>query len=122
MRRIGRVVVVGFGLACTAVPGATLRDTSASGEVLVRIEAKRFEYTPAEVTLRKGVPAVLELVSLDREHGFKVPALGLRADVVPDAPTRVRLVPDRVGRFPFRCDVFCGGGHEEMQGAIVVVE
>jgi len=36
--------------------------------------------------------------------------------------TRVRIVPDRTGRFEFRCDVFCGSGHEDMAGEIVVVD
>jgi hypothetical protein len=31
--------------------------------------------------------------------------------------TPVRILPDRVGR-----DVFCGSGHEDMSGEIVVVD
>jgi len=91
-------------------------------EQVVQITAKRFEYTPNEITLKKGVPVVLEITSLDRDHGFKVPEFGVRADVKPGETTRVRIVPDRTGRFEFRCDVFCGDGHEDMAGEIVVVE
>jgi cytochrome c oxidase subunit 2 len=36
--------------------------------------------------------------------------------------SRVRLVPDKVGTFPFVCDIFCGSGHEDMTGTIVVTE
>ena len=92
------------------------------GEAVVRITARRFEFQPNEIVLKKGVPTTLEITSLDRDHGFKVPALGVRADIKPGATTRVRLVPDRTGRFAFRCDVFCGSGHEDMEGEIVVVE
>jgi hypothetical protein len=28
--------------------------------------------------------------------------------------------PERAGTFAFHCDVFCGDGHEEMSGRIVV--
>src|SRR5690349_21870266 len=94
----------------------------AGGEQVVHMTAKRFEYTPNEITLKKGVPVVLEITSLDRDHGFKVPELDVRADVKPGETTRVRIVPDRVGRFEFRCDVFCGSGHEDMAGEIVVVD
>ena len=87
---------------------------------VVRVEARMFEYRPAEIKLKKGVPVVLELVSRDRKHGFNVPALKLRADVTPKAPVRVMLTPDKAGRFPFHCDVFCGSGHEGMTGVIVV--
>jgi cytochrome c oxidase subunit 2 len=34
----------------------------------------------------------------------------------------VRIVPDKVGRFVFACDNFCGDGHEDMEGVIVVSE
>ena len=92
------------------------------GERVVRIKVKRFEYLPKEITLKKGVPVVLELESLDVPHGFNLPDLGVRADVLPGRTARVRIVPEQAGRFAFHCDIFCGTGHEELEGAIVVKE
>jgi cytochrome c oxidase subunit 2 len=92
------------------------------GERVVPIKVKRFEYMPKEVTLKKGVPVVLELKSLDVPHGFNLPDLGVRADVLPGQTARVRIVPKQTGRFVFHCDIFCGTGHEELEGAIVVKE
>jgi cytochrome c oxidase subunit 2 len=94
----------------------------AGGEQVIHLTARRFEYTPNEITLKKGVPVTIEITSLDRDHGFKVPELGIRADVKPGETSRVRIVPDRVGRFEFRCDVFCGSGHEDMAGEFNVVD
>ena len=91
-------------------------------EQVVRMTAKKFEYTPSQITLKKGVPVVLEITALDRDHGFKVPELGVRADLKSGQVTRVRIVPDRTGTFEFRCDVFCGSGHEDMSGEIIVVD
>jgi len=91
-------------------------------ERVVSIKVKRFEYMPREVTLKKGVPVVLELKSLDVPHGFNLPDLGVRADVLPGQTTRVHIVPKQTGRFVFHCDIFCGTGHEELEGAIVVKE
>jgi cytochrome c oxidase subunit 2 len=34
----------------------------------------------------------------------------------------VRFTPDKVGRFNFHCDLFCGSGHEDMMGTLIVVE
>jgi cytochrome c oxidase subunit 2 len=31
-------------------------------------------------------------------------------------------VPDKVGTFPFHCDIFCGEGHEDMTGKFVVTD
>ena len=92
------------------------------GERVVPIKVKRFEYVPQEVTLKKGVPVILELKSLDVPHGFNLPDLGVRADVLPGQTARVHIVPKQTGRFVFHCDIFCGTGHEDLEGAIVVKE
>ena len=90
------------------------------GERVVHVTAKKFEYSPSEIHVKKGEPVVLEFVSLDRKHGFEVPELGLSTEIDPKAPSRVRFVPQKEGRFPFHCSVFCGDGHEDMTGEIVV--
>ena len=65
---------------------------------------------------------MLELTSLDREHGFKLPAFGVDTKIEPGGITRVRIVPTQTGHFPFACDVFCGSGHDDMSGELVVTE
>ena len=87
---------------------------------VVKISAKRFEFTPAEVHVKKGETVVLELTSLDRVHGFNLPAFKVRKDIAPKEATRVTLTPDKEGTFPFHCDVFCGDGHEDMTGTLIV--
>jgi cytochrome c oxidase subunit 2 len=32
----------------------------------------------------------------------------------------VTLTPDKAGSFTFFCDIFCGDGHEDMEGTLVV--
>ncbi|HYA90940.1 MAG TPA: cupredoxin domain-containing protein [Thermodesulfobacteriota bacterium] len=95
---------------------------AAENEQVIQITAKRFEYSPKEITLKKGVPVVLEFTSLDRLHGFNCSGLGIRMDIRPGKVNRLRLVPDKVGTFPFHCDNFCGSGHEGMRGTIMVTE
>ncbi|MFI5197530.1 MAG: cupredoxin domain-containing protein [Thermoanaerobaculia bacterium] len=87
---------------------------------IVKISAKRFSFTPSEVRVKRGETVVLELASEDRVHGFNLPAFKIRKDIVPKEVTRVTLTPDKEGTFPFHCDVFCGDGHEDMTGALVV--
>ncbi len=91
-------------------------------EQVIQIKAKKFEYTPSEITLKKGVPVVLELASLDRLHGFNCPAFGIRGDIQPKKITKIRFTPDKVGTFEFHCDIFCGSGHETMTGKFIVTE
>ena len=91
-------------------------------EQVIKIVAKKFDYTPNVIKLKKGVPVVLEFTTLDIIMGFKVPDLGIRTDIVPGKVSQVRVVPDKVGTFPFVCDIFCGNGHEDMTGTIIVSE
>jgi cytochrome c oxidase subunit 2 len=86
----------------------------------IRISAKKFEFHPNKVTVKAGQPVVLVLSSEDRIHGFKMPDLGVRTDIVPGQETRLDLRPAKPGSFTFFCDVFCGGGHEDMDGTLIV--
>ncbi|HSC41638.1 MAG TPA: cytochrome c oxidase subunit II [Candidatus Binatia bacterium] len=91
-------------------------------ERVIKITAHKFAYEPDRIDLKVGEPVVLELTSKDVTHGFKIPDLGLRADLEPGETARVRLVPEKVGTFEFYCDNFCGIDHENMSATIVVHE
>lgn len=108
-------------LSCSAVAWGG-RPEADGAEQVVKIEARRFEFSPAEVTVRKGAPVVVEITTRDVVHGFSLPDFGVRAEVQPGKVTRVRFTADKAGRFSFLCDVYCGSGHEEMSGTLVVTE
>ena len=97
------------------------KEISYDGQI-IRISASTFEYKPSEITVKKGVPVTLELVSQDRHHGFKLPEFHLRADIKAGVVEKLRFIPDKAGTFTFFCDVFCGDGHEDMSGTLKVVE
>ncbi len=91
-------------------------------EMVIQITAKKFEYSPKDIKVKKDVPVILEFTSLDRLHGFNCPGLGIRADIFPGKKTQLRFIPNKVGTYPFHCDNFCGAGHEGMTGTITVEE
>jgi len=115
-------LAAGFIAAVYIMLIASAFSSSAETEQVVQITAKKFEYSPKDITVKKGVPVVLEFTSLDRLHGFSCPDLGVRSDIPPNKVTRLRFVPEKAGTFPFHCDNFCGGGHEGMTGTIIVKE
>ena len=104
------------GLLCLAPQGS-----SASGK-RIELAAKKFEFGPAEIRVRKGEPVTLVLHTEDFAHGFSVPDFNLRADLVPGRSIEVTFTPDRAGRFVFLCDNFCGEDHDAMTGFLVVTE
>jgi cytochrome c oxidase subunit 2 len=113
---------ISVAAALLLVWGAHAADPATPDEVVIKVTAQRFHYTPEEITVKRGQLTVLEFTSVDFVHGFKVPDLGLRADLPPGKPTRVRIQPQKTGSYDFLCDNFCGAGHEEMSGRIVVVD
>ncbi|HEX8957982.1 MAG TPA: cupredoxin domain-containing protein [Burkholderiaceae bacterium] len=112
------------GMSALALAGvAAAKSAAAVGrakEKVVKLEARKFVYTPDRIVLKKGQPVVLEITSLDFTHGFKIPDWNIRADLLPGQVTKVHLKPDTAGEFDFLCDNFCGDGHEGMSGKIVV--
>jgi len=62
------------------------------------------------------------LTSLDFAHGFSIPDLAARVDLVPGKAVELTVLIDRAGRLVFLCDNFCGDDHDEMAGTIVVDE
>ena len=106
-------------LAGSAIGGAAAR-LMADQPAEITITAMKFVFKPNKITVKQGRPVVLVLTSEDRIHGFKMPDFGIRAEILPYQDTRVTLTPDKVGTFAFLCDVFCGDGHEEMEGELIV--
>ena len=90
-------------------------------ERVIRVTARKFEFVPNDIELKKGEPVVLEFTSADVVMGFSLPDFKLRTDIVPGGITRLALTPDRTGEFEFVCDHFCGDFHEDMSGRIRVV-
>ena len=109
---------LGMGSAGTYVAAKSTQPK----EKVIKITAKRFDYTPNRITLKKDVPVIFELTSEDVIMGFNLPDFNVRADMVPGKVSRLRFVPDKTGTFTFLCDIFCGTGHEDMSGRITVVD
>jgi cytochrome c oxidase subunit II len=111
------------GIAATALAGlgGSFALRSQAAERVVRVRARKFTYEPDEIVLKLNQPVVLEFTSADVVMGFRAADFNIRTDIVPGKTARVRFVPDRLGSFTFACDIFCGDGHEQMEGTIRVV-
>ena len=125
MNRKKRILVTGAFLmsaVLVSVLGIYIKANALPPERVILITAKTFAFSPDSITLKKGEPVVFEISSADRKHGFSLRAFGVRSDVLPGKVSRIRFTPDKTGKFSFSCDVFCGDGHEEMTGTVVVTD
>jgi cytochrome c oxidase subunit 2 len=107
-----------FGLA--AVAGRIVAQAQGKPRV-IPIVARKFTYEPAEITLKVNEPVVFQLTTQDVVMGFSVPDFAVRGTIIPGQMAEVPLTPGKTGEFIFLCDVFCGSGHENMEGTLRVV-
>jgi len=114
----GGALAVLAGLLATASPRARAED----GPRVIVITAKRFEFSPKVITLKKGETVKLQLKSEDVTHGFFLRPLGIDKDIPAGETAEVTVTPQEVGRYRAICDHFCGAGHGGMKMTIVVEE
>ena len=108
-----------LGLVALALLGSAAVARAQEPRVIT-ITAKRFEFSPSEVRLKKGEPVTLRIASGDVTHGMFMKALGIDAEVEPGKTAEVTITPQVTGRFTAICDHFCGAGHGNMHMAFVV--
>jgi len=100
---------------------AYAESNSAEADIpVIAIKASRFVYSPSQIAIKKGQTVILEIESSDRQHGFAIPDLGVRVDATPGEKKTIKITPTQSGKFVFYCDIFCGSGHEQMAGELVV--
>ena len=115
-----------FAAACAIALAVALPKTSlvhaSDNPKVIQISAKKFEFTPSEITLKKGEPVILRLTSSDRVHGFMSKPLKIDTDIPNDTTKDVAVTPDTAGDFTIICDHYCGTGHGNMKMKVTVVE
>ena len=87
---------------------------------VIEITAKRFGFTPNQITLKKGETVKLRLTSEDVTHGFFLRPLKIDEEIVPGKTTELTLRPQTAGTFTTICVHFCGVNHGNMKMTIVV--
>ena len=129
MRNIGYTIwhPVVAAATCAVAAAWCLGLTAAASTVQappqrIEIDARKFEFAPKEIHVRKGQRVTLVLTGRDFVHGFGVPDFNVRVDAVPGKTVTITFVADKVGEFVYLCDNFCGEGHDRMMGFLIVHE
>ena len=112
------------------VPQETSTETQATGtepataldsEVKeFRIEAKQFMFDPGIIEVNKGDRVRLIVTSIDVPHGISIREYGINERLDVGKPKVIEFTADKEGTFTAFCSVFCGSGHANMKGKLVV--
>jgi cytochrome c oxidase subunit 2 len=73
-----------------------------------------------DLHLPVGRPAKMLLRSLDVVHDFWVPEFRAKMDLMPGLQTHFWFTPTRTGTFEILCAGYCGTGHPQMRGRVIV--
>lgn len=103
-------------------PAPTVATVNGKTERTIHMGVRQYAWDPNVITVKQGELVRLIVHNADVQHGLVIPELGvLNIDIPPDGAV-IEFSADKVGTFEFFCSYYCGEGHIEMQGKIVVEE
>jgi cytochrome c oxidase subunit 2 len=95
---------------------------ASQGEVRqFEITAKRFEFSPATIEVTQGDTVRLTVKSADSVHGIEIEKFKVNEEIPKGGtPVVVEFVASEAGTFEIVCSEYCGSGHKQMKGTLVV--
>jgi len=70
--------------------------------------------------MQEGASYTLHLSALDVNHGFSLYPANLNLQIIPGYDYGLRITPNKPGEYRVVCNEFCGVGHHQMLGRIIV--
>ncbi|MFW6145912.1 MAG: cupredoxin domain-containing protein [Planctomycetota bacterium] len=91
------------------------------GVRIVEVVARQFEFDPAVIVVQEGETVRLKGTSADLTHGMGIEAYDIDRPLEPDKTVTIEFTADIPGRHHVHCTVYCGPGHDDMHGELVVI-
>ena len=113
-----------IALAVFGVAAFIIADTRSSAETeprVIEITARRFAFEPAEIEATVGERLQLVVRSSDGVHGLEIKKLKIKKEVPRGGePVTIDFTATTEGTFPILCSEYCGKGHTDMTGMLIV--
>lgn len=101
-------------------PSPTTEVVNGRTERTIHMGVRQYVWEPSVITAKKGELVRLIIHNADVLHGIAIPDLGvMEGDIPPDGAV-IEFTASKVGTFEFFCSVWCGEGHMEMRGKIII--
>ena len=118
MKKTSIILAAALSACALFLSGSRAR---AEGEPkVIPVTAKRFEFVPHELKLKKGETVTLHVTSEDVQHGFFNRKMKIDSDIPAGQSADVTFTPELQGKFLIICDHFCGSGHGNMHLSVEV--
>lgn len=126
-RHLGYLILTVALLATAARSAGSGQDAPGSspaqsqGPRVIEVIAKRFAFEPAEIEVTVGEMVTLAVRSADGVHGIEIKKVKIKKEIPRGAePVMIEFTATEAGRFPIVCSEYCGDGHDDMKGTLVV--
>ncbi|MGB8541508.1 MAG: cupredoxin domain-containing protein [Candidatus Acidiferrales bacterium] len=104
---------------------------------VIQVTAKKYEYSPAPIHVKRGAKIELKITAIDHDHGFSIfpvpdggnlnGPVGLVFTSAQECwqlkkgeTTTIEFLAQTPGTYSFKCCHVCGLGHRGMKGQLVV--
>lgn len=88
-------------------------------ERTIHMGVRQYVWEPNVITAKRGELVRLIIHNADVEHGLVIPDLGVEQSIPPEGAV-VEFLATQAGTFEFFCSAWCGEGHMEMLGQVVI--
>lgn len=92
------------------------------GKYEVVMIAQMWFFLPNTIEVPVGSEVEFIITSSDVTHGFIIQEMNANFEIVPGHVSRQRVTFDEVGEYRIVCHEYCGRGHQNMFGTIIVTE
>ena len=96
--------------------------SDSAGEREIKITARKYQFSPKTISVSRGERVRLVVTAEDVDHGFGIHEFGIEQEIKAKQTKVIELTADKVGRFEFVCSEYCGEGHNDMTGVLIVTE
>ena len=116
------VAAAGTALLLGAAAMSNQQDpAAASAPRVINVVAQRFTFEPSRIEVTEGERIKLVVTSGDGVHGVEIKKFKVTKKVPRGGdPVTIEFVAAAAGEFPIICSEYCGEGHEDMKGMLVV--
>jgi cytochrome c oxidase subunit 2 len=116
---VGRIDPAAIETSEFAEPG--LRNMG-DNQYTAHIIAQMWRYTPGEIRVPVGAEVTFVMTSKDITHGIIIEQHDVNLMLLPGQVTRATTTFNRPGTYQMVCHEYCGPGHHNMIGQVVVEE
>ena len=100
-------------------PKITTEVVNGKTERTIHMGVRKWVWEPSTLRVKQGELVRLVIHNADVNHPLYIPELGIEAEVPPEGAV-VEFEAKKKGSFFFLCGTYCGEGHAEMQGTLIV--